>query len=202
MTHPDFDELVDVDVSPEERARLSRVHEALIAAGPPPELSPALARPPGEPVADVSPMFPKYPRRRLAATVVLAAALALAAFGGGYLLGSDEEFETTRVVRLHGTDAAPGAIASIRLGQRDSGGNWPMVLVVQGLKPLPGAGYYELYLVRDGRPLAACGSFDVEGQGQTRIRLSVAYDLERFDGWVVTKHVPPAPAEEEPLLTT
>ena len=35
----DFDQLVDVaDLSPEERARLERVHEMLVAAGPPPEL--------------------------------------------------------------------------------------------------------------------------------------------------------------------
>ena len=35
---PDFDELVGTDLEPGERARLERVHELLIAAGPPPDL--------------------------------------------------------------------------------------------------------------------------------------------------------------------
>lgn len=203
MKHPDFDELVGADLPPEERDRLRRIHDALVASGPPPELSPALARPPGEPRAEVVPVFPPgYPRRRLGVAVVLAAALALAAFGVGYLAGSDDEFDATRVVNLRGTDAAPDARGSIRVGKPDAGGNFPMVVVVQGLKPLPGAGYYELYLTRDGEPLAACGTFDVGQKGETRIELSAAYDLEHFDGWVVTKHIPPAPADEEPLLTT
>ena len=77
-----------------------------------------------------------------------------------------------------------------------------MVLDVRGLDPLPGRGYYELFLVRDGEPLAHCGSFDVEDEGRTRIRLSAAYQLEGFDGWVITKHVPPAPASEVPLLSS
>ena len=43
---PDFHELLNgEDLSPEERARLERVHELLLEAGPPPELTPALAEP-------------------------------------------------------------------------------------------------------------------------------------------------------------
>jgi len=34
---PDFDELVGSDLEPSERARLERVHELLVAAGPPPD---------------------------------------------------------------------------------------------------------------------------------------------------------------------
>ena len=41
---PDFRELVG-DLPDEERARLERVHDLLIAAGPPPELPPALVEP-------------------------------------------------------------------------------------------------------------------------------------------------------------
>ncbi len=103
---------------------------------------------------------------------------------------------------MRGTEAAPDALASIQLGRRDDGGNWPMMLTVQGLEPLPGRGYYELFLTRDGKPIAQCGSFDVEDEGQTKVRLSAAYDLSRFDGWVVLKHVPPAPPSDEILLTT
>ena len=42
---PDFRDLVGEDLTPEERDRLEHVHELLIAAGPPPELPPALAEP-------------------------------------------------------------------------------------------------------------------------------------------------------------
>ena len=202
MNAPDFDDLLGGDVPAEERARLRRVHAALVASGPPPELSPLLREPPGRPRADVIPVIPRgFPPRRAAAAAVLAAALALAAFGGGYLTGSDG-FRATRVVELRGTEAAPGATASLQLGKRDAGGNWPMVLTVEGLEPLPRTGYYELYLTRNGKPLAHCGSFDVEDEGRTKVRLSAAYDLGRFDGWVVLKHVPPAPASDEVLLTS
>ena len=37
---PDLDDLIGTDIEPGERARLERVHELLVAAGPPPELSP------------------------------------------------------------------------------------------------------------------------------------------------------------------
>ena len=36
---PDFDDLVGTDLDPAERARLERVHDLLMAAGPPPDLS-------------------------------------------------------------------------------------------------------------------------------------------------------------------
>ena len=39
---PDFDELVGTEVSAAERERLHRVHDLLVEAGPPPELSPEL----------------------------------------------------------------------------------------------------------------------------------------------------------------
>ncbi len=45
---PDFDELVEGLDDERERARLHRVHDLLLAAGPPPELSPALAASPGD----------------------------------------------------------------------------------------------------------------------------------------------------------
>ena len=46
MSGPDFDELVGGDDLPgPERERLQRVHELLVAAGPPPELPPELVQP-------------------------------------------------------------------------------------------------------------------------------------------------------------
>ena len=46
----DFHDLVDTsDLTPEEEARLRRVHDLLIEAGPPPDLPPALEAPPTHP---------------------------------------------------------------------------------------------------------------------------------------------------------
>ncbi len=39
---PDFDDLVGTDVEQAERERLRRVHDLLLEAGPPPELSPEI----------------------------------------------------------------------------------------------------------------------------------------------------------------
>ena len=88
---PDFDELVGTDLGPEERERLRRAHDLLIAAGPPPELPPALADPTGPPKADV---IPFWNRRRNAVIAVLAAALAALAFGIGYLTGHSKSANT------------------------------------------------------------------------------------------------------------
>ena len=88
---PDFEELVGTDLEPEERDRLQRAHDLLIAAGPPPELPPGLADPMGPPRRR---SIPFWNRRRNAAIAVLAAALAALAFGIGYLTGhtkSDNE---------------------------------------------------------------------------------------------------------------
>ena len=46
MRPPDFDELIGDDVDDLERARLRRVHDLLVAAGPPADMPAALAAPP------------------------------------------------------------------------------------------------------------------------------------------------------------
>ena len=105
------------------------------------------------------------PRRRVAA-LLIAAALALAAFGAGWLLsGPNDEFDVRRAVPMHATANAPNASALIELGYADDEGNWPMLVTVRGLEPLPEGGYYELLLTRDGEPVAACGSFKVRSRG-------------------------------------
>jgi hypothetical protein len=58
---------------------------------------------------------------------------------------------------------------------------------VRGLPPLPKTEYYELWLARDGKPVASCGTFNTRSDDKTEIRLNVAYRLKRFDGWVVTR---------------
>ncbi len=175
---PDFEELVGHDVPPDERARLRRAHDLLIAAGPPPTLPAQLAFPPVRSL-----------RRRRFAITALAAALALAAFGAGWSLRGDESFDVRRAVPMHATANAPGASATIELGWADDNGNWPMLVTVRGLKPLPDGGYYELLLTREGDPVAMCGSFKVKSEAPTTVPLGASYDLSDFDGWVVRPYV-------------
>ena len=197
---PDFQDLIGEDVPAAERERLRHVHDLLVAAGPPPELPPALETPP-----ETGAAVRLLPRRRRGALLLLAAALAAAAFGGGYLVGgraNDESaFAPEFVVVMHGTRLAPAALASLRLAAKDESGNWPMEVVVRGLPELPRGGYYELYLTRNGRPVAPCGSFLVHG-GTTRVTLNAPYELKRFDGWVVTRHLRGERRGSKPLLTT
>ncbi len=193
---PDFDELVGGDLPPEERERLHRVHELLVRAGPPPELSPEIEIGPSM----VAPLRGN-PRRADGSRVyrrslLLAAALLVLvlAFAFGYLAGNSGTTEPAALatIPLKGTHLAPNALASIRLEHRDSAGNWPMRFTVEGLPKLPKGGYYVMFLTRGGKPAAPCGSFAVTGKGATVVDFNAAYDLRSFDrgGWVVTKQLP------------
>jgi len=190
---PDFDELVGTDLGPADRDRLLRVHEALIAAGPPAELPPALA--PIEEGATVVPFTRTGPsRRRLAVAAVLAAALAIAAFGAGYFLNDGESTASPeRIVEMTGGDAR----ASLAILPVDDAGNWPMRMTVQGLPALPAGSEYELWLTRDGKQAKSCGTFVVEGDGRTVVTLNAPYRLKAFDGWIVTRQ-----GSSKALLTT
>jgi hypothetical protein len=187
---PRFDDLVDDDVTGAERARLQRVHDLLVAAGPPPELPESLASVPGSPKRRSDPELPRFPRRRLAATIVLAAALALATFGAGYLLGDraaeGDAFSVDFVVALRGTDEAPAARASLAVGVQDEDGNWPMRMTVRDLPELPNDGRYELFLTRKGQLADSCGTFWVGGE-ETVVPLNAPYRLRTYDGWVVVR---------------
>jgi hypothetical protein len=200
MSGPDFRELVGEDVPEEERERLRNVHEMLLAAGPPPELSPQLAEAPL-----VGGTVSLLPRRRRGALLLIAAALCAVAFGGGYFAGGQGHqtgaFKAVRAIQMRGTDAAPNALATLELADVDSSGNWPMLVTVQGLPQLPRGGYYELYLTRHGRLAASCGTFVVQ-PGKTKVRLNAPYKLKSFDGWVVTKHTSGSREGSPPLLTT
>jgi hypothetical protein len=187
MTFP-FEDLLDDDgLTPEDEARLRRVHELLVAAGPPPDLSPGLAAPP-VPAEEVDPPEVAFLlRRRRGLAAVLALAAALAAFVGGYAFGHSKSkpgaFTAARTVAMHG---AAGTHGVIRISSSDKVGNWPMLVEVSGLAEQPNrAAYYELWLTHNGKPVAPCGSFRVHGK-TTRVRLTVPYRLNRFDGWVVT----------------
>lgn len=193
---PDFKELVGDDVSMEERDRLQHVHDLLVQADPPPELSPELesVQWPDEALAPLT-LTGRRPKERKRSPVLVAAAvatLAVAAFFFGQATGNKTAapIDVQRVVHMAGTKLEPGAIGTLELGSADRQGNWPMILHVSGLRELPNDGYYDLYLSRGGRPVALCGSFNVV-RGDVAVRMSAAYTLDKFDGWVVTRQIPP-----------
>ena len=169
----EFNDIVDTEgLSPEETDRLRRVHELLVEAGPPADLPPALEQP-ADPTEEAKVIdFPLMPPRRWAVAAVAAAAVAAVALGGGYLLGHDHAkttpFATQHVVPMEGR----GSLAVLRIGKHDKAGNWPMELLVSGLPTQkdPQA-YYELWLTRNGKPVAPCGSFRVNPKNDHRATL-------------------------------
>ena len=179
---PDFDELVGTDLEPSERARLERVHELLVAAGPPPEL------------ADRATVV-ELPRRRRGAVLAIAAALAvtLVALGGALTERGDDGF----VVTMKGTAAAPTALAALRVLDLDAAGNWPMEVSVEGLSPAPTGRPFELWLTRGGELEALCGSFLTDESGAAVVPMNAPYHFDDFDGWVVVEE-----GTDTPLLTT
>ena len=165
-------------------------------AGPPPELSPELET---VPWPDES-QGPLWQRRRKPVTqrpLLVAAVLATAVLVGVALgrasnptrIERAAPIDEVRTVQLRGTALDPDALATLRLGERDADGNWPMVLQVQRLDDLGEGGYYDIYLTRDGKPRVLCGTFNSRGRGEVVVRFTAAYDLSRFDknGWVVTR---------------
>jgi hypothetical protein len=184
--HPEFHDLVGNDLEPGERERLERVHDMLIAAGPPPELPQELAAPP-RPEGKLV----ELARRRLRTGLVLAAAIVIAAFAVGYLLGargegsSSDSFTAAKTAVL---GKSPDRLAVVRIGQVDEDGNRPMVVSVDGLDHLSDGDYYTLFMTRNGKPIVTCGTFNVNDKGVTTVRLSVAYDLDRFDGLMLAKY--------------
>ncbi len=178
---PSFDELVGTDLDIAERARLERVHELLIEAGPPPELpSRAPARP--------------HPRRRRGALLAIAAALTLAVFAVGVVVGDRSDGRGVEfVVAMSGTAAAAEASASLAVFDIDEAGNWPMEVTVQGLAPAVSGRAYELWLTKNGKLAALCGSFLTEPDGSAVVPMNAPYKLKAFDGWVVVEEGTTAP---------
>jgi hypothetical protein len=146
------------------------------------------------------------PRRRLGAGLVLVGAVLAATFGLGYLAGGSgsDGAERTAGVQIARSVALTGegnASAVVNVGRRDADGNWPMILTVHGLAPLTEGDYYVLALSKKGKPIVTCGTFNVSSRGQRTLRLSAAYNLKGFDGWVVTRYDAKT-HDERPVLWT
>jgi hypothetical protein len=195
----EFDQLVDTDgLAPDEERRLRRMHEMLVEAGPPAELTASLLTPPAEPAladdasegAKVVP-FPTLRRRPGAAALVLAATIAAACFGGGYLIANQAHGNAISAVRVVALQGKQNSLASLRVGAADENGNWPMELTVNGLPKLKSPkAYYILMLVDEkGKPGPLCGLFRVE-DGTTSVRFSVPYKITAGTRWVVTAVTP------------
>jgi len=183
---PTLDDLIGADMSGEERERLRQVHGMLLEAGPPPELSPKLEE---GPTLGMTLQRKRALKRR--AMLLLAATLAVVGvFLGGYAVANRGGSGPTPVLSqaLKGTPLAPQAQGTLEVWDlRD--GNWPMTLSVVGLKQLAPHRYYEVYLLRHGKPWGSCGTFRVEGPstGVVTVTLTAPYTLKKGDSWVVTE---------------
>jgi hypothetical protein len=134
--------------------------------------------------------------------IALAAAIALVAFLGGFVAGKNRVGQKNAAIHtlsMHGTAAAENASAKIDIDEVDSSGNWPMKVVVQGLPSLSKGSYYEMFLTRHGKPLAACGIFTVAKSPAT-IHLSMPPTVTGYDGWIVTRESPGR--QHQVVLTT
>jgi len=194
---PDFFDLVGDEGSAEELEQLRRAHDLLLAAGPPPELSPRLAEAPTPPKTGSS----RFTRRRKGATFLLAAGIAAAAFGIGFLVGGrnvDDFPKNNRSVAMHPPSGSGVAHASVTVGEMDEVGNWPLIVQASGLRELRTRDYYELYLVRDGKFRLFCGAFNPNPGGRIEVRFTVPYKIKDGDRWILVTSKRPNPE----ILTT
>ena len=181
-----LDELIGADATGAERERLQHAHDMLLEAGPPPELSPKLEE---GPTLGLTLQRRRAVKRRV--MLLLAATLAVVGvFLAGYAVanrGGSGRLASTKLA-LVGTKEAPNAQATLEVWQSQAG-NWPMTLTTVGLPPLPEHSYYEVYLVRDGKPWGACGAFRVgeNPQQPVTVTLTAPYTLQKGDSWVVTR---------------
>ena len=181
-----FDDLVDGSgLTPDELRRLRGVHDLLVAAGPPPDLPAALAEAPQPARAEVVPIASRRERSRRTVFGLIAAAVAVVCFGGGYLLGDRSGgSEVVRVVPMQGV-VQQGARASVSLRAEERGGNFPMELEVTGLQPSSDHSYYELFVLRNGKPSFPCVGFKAHA-GTTTVHFNVPYELDESTELVVT----------------
>jgi hypothetical protein len=183
----DFRDLVADDLSQEERARLERVDGLLRSVPAPPSEVPASL---DRAVDRIGSERRLWTPRRLVVAVALAATLAALFFGvGRWTTGGEPHYRAS--VQMEPAASDPQASALIKLGDRDANGNWRLKLQVDGLPELGGDGYYVLWLAKDGKYAATCGTFKV--RGETTIDMTVSYRLSEYDAWVISEARDDAP---------
>jgi anti-sigma-K factor RskA len=189
VSGPDFRDLVGDDMSPEELAELERVDRLLRSVPPPPsEVPGTLTRS----VEHIGTERRLWTPRRFGAVAALAAALAAVFFGvGRWTDTSGTHYRLT--IPLRATTHAPNASALIKVADRDEAtGNWELQLRVSGLPRLSAGEYYVLWLAKNGKYAATCGTFNV-GRGTTTVDMTVSYRLGDYDSWVISSHREDAP---------
>lgn len=217
----DLRDLLPDDVGADELARLQRVHDLLLAAGPPEELPVRLASAPagaagaaagaaGAAGASAGGQLLLLARARWRAVAVGAAAAAAVLFGVGFLSGyltRDTGFEAAfGPVPMVGGGATSNAAAEIWIGKRDSALNWPSRMKVRGLPLLKKGEYYALWLTdgKTGKRLVLCSSFAVH-EGVTTVSFTYPGDA-KGKGWVIVAEDDhgggTVPGSEQPLLWT
>ena len=188
---PDFDDLVGGDVEGAERERLRRVHDLLVAAGPPPEME-RLSPPATD--ATVVPLAGRRSGRRRALLALAAALGVVVVFTFGLVVADSDGPSADRVVAMTGPS---GASATLEIFDVDEAGNWPMLVDVKGLPPVQEGQLYQVWLTREGKPVALCGSFLTEPDGTAVVSMNAPWRLSDFDGWVVLER-----GSTTPLLST
>ena len=184
---PTLDELIGADTTGAERQRLQHAHELLLQAGPPPELSDKLEAGP-----TLGMTLGQRRRAKKRAMLVLAATLAtVLVFLAGYAVanrGGSSNHTPVITQALKGTKLVPQAQGTLQVWDSKAG-NWPMTLTVVGLPTLAPHTYYEVYLVRGGKPWGLCGTFRVVGPPEQPVTVSLTapYTLRKGDSWVVTR---------------
>ncbi len=187
---PGLDELIGTEATGAERERLQHVHELLLEAGPPPELSDTLE---AGPTLGMSLGKQKRATKSRAMLLLAAALLIAVVFFGGYTLGGNgggsRSHPPVLAQALQGTSIAPQAQGTLELWSSQDGHNWPMTLTVVGLPQLAPHSYYEVYLVRHGKLGGSCGLFRVGSSPQdpVTVTLTSPYELQQGDSWVVTR---------------
>jgi hypothetical protein len=185
---PSFDELVGAETTGAERERLRNAHQLLLQAGAPAELPPGLRKAPS--MGSVVKLEQRRKVRRRALVLIAAALSVAVVFFAGYAVANHGGGKGTPAlaasVSLTGTRLAPQAQGQLEVWHPNAG-NWPMKLRVSGLPELPRRSYYVVYWVRDGRIVASCGQFRVDGPQALTVSLNAPYPIEHGDTWVVTR---------------
>jgi hypothetical protein len=184
---PTLDDLIGDEGTGAERQQLQHVHEMLLEAGPPPELSDKLEAGPTLGMTLGQRERQRKVKRR--AMLLLAATLAtVLVFIAGYAAanrgGAGNPKQVAVAQTLEGTSFEPHAGGALEVWKSKDGNNWPMTLTVFGLPQ----SHYEVYLVRAGKIWGSCGAFRVGSSPEpVTVTLTSPYTLKKGDTWVVTR---------------
>ena len=185
---PTLNELIGDEPTGAERQRLQRVHEQLLQTGPPPELSADLE---AGPTLGMTLGQRRRKVKRRAMILLAAAIMVTLVFIAGYASGGNGKTGPGPVLTqaFQGTSLARNAQGTLQVWSSQDGYNWPMKLTVVGLAQLPPHSYYDVYLVRNGKPWGLCGTFRVGSstQNPVTVTLTAPYTLHKGDTWVVTQ---------------